>query len=121
MTGRACSPAGAVHGDQPDHVRRSRLSDLPADGQGSALPDSAGFKIEIVYPDSPKPVWEELTKFDGKQFVYAGSGWLLTSDLDMKPDLGGKTAGFRRVAFRFTALSGTWRIDDLYVDPSRRI
>jgi len=84
------------------------------------LPDSSAFKIEIVYPDSAKPVWEELTKFDGKQFVYAGSGWLLTSDLDMKPDLGGKTAGFRRVAFRFTALSGNWRIDDLYVDPTRR-
>lgn len=84
------------------------------------LPDSSAFKIEIVYPDSAKPVWEELTKFDGKQFVYAGSGWLLTSHLDMKPELGGKTAGFRRVAFRFTALSGDWRIDDLYVDPTRR-
>lgn len=90
-------------------------------GKAVRLPDSAAFKIEIVYPDSAKPVWEELTKFDGKQFVYAGSGWLLTSDLDMKPDLGGKTAGFRRVAFRFTALSGEWRIDDLYVDPRRRI
>lgn len=84
------------------------------------LPDSSAFKIEIVYPDSAKPVWEELTKFDGRQFVYAGSGWLLTSDLDMKPELGGTTAGVRRVAFRFTALSGNWRIDDLYVDPTRR-
>jgi hypothetical protein len=89
-------------------------------GKAVRLPDSAGFKIEIVYPDSPKPVWEELTKFDGKQFVNAGSGWRLTSDLDMKPDLGGKAAGFRRVAFRFTALSGEWRMDDLYVDPTRR-
>ncbi len=39
----------------------------------------------------------------------------------MKVDLGGKQAGFRRVAFRFTALSGNWRLDDLYVDPRRRI
>lgn len=85
------------------------------------LRDAAEFKIEIVYPDARKPQWEELTKFDAKQFVYAGSGWLLTSDLDMKPDLGGKTAGFRRVAFRFTSLSGEWRMDDLYVDPRRRI
>lgn len=84
-------------------------------------PDSSEFKIEVVYPDSKKREWEELSKFDGKQFVNAGSGWRLTSDMDMKPDLGGKTAGFRRVAFRFTALSGAWRIDDLYVDPSRRI
>ena len=82
--------------------------------------DSSEFKIEIVYPDGPKPQWEELTKFDGKQFTNAGSGWRLTNDMDMKPDLGGKTAGFRRVAFRFTALTGSWRVDDLYVDPTRR-
>lgn len=84
-------------------------------------PDSSEFKIEIAYPDSRKPAWEELSKFDGKQFVNAGSGWRLTSDMDMKPNLGGKTAGYRRVAFRFTALSGNWRVDDLYVDPRRRI
>ena len=84
-------------------------------------PDSSEVKIEVVYPDSKKREWEELSKFDGKQFVNAGSDWRLTSDMDMKPDLGGKTAGFRRVAFRFTALSGNWRVDDLYVDPRRRI
>jgi hypothetical protein len=83
--------------------------------------DSSEFKIEVIYPDSAKPVWEELSKFDGKQFTNAGSGWRLTNDMDMKPVLGGKTAGFRRVAFRFTALTGTWRVDDLYVDPTRRI
>ena len=83
--------------------------------------DSSEFKIEIAYPDSAKPAWEELTKFDGKQFTNAGSGWRLTNDMDMKPDLGGKTAGFRRVAFRLSALSGNWRVDDLYVDPRRRI
>ena len=90
-------------------------------GKAVRLPDSAEFKIEVVYPDSRNPQWEELTKFDGKQFVNAGSGWLLTSDMDMKVTLGGKTAGFRRVAFRFTAVTGNWRMDDLYVDPSRRI
>ena len=83
--------------------------------------DSSEFKIEVVYPDSPKPAWEELTKFDGKQFTDAGSGWRLTNDFALKPDLGGDTVGFRRVAFRFTALRGSWRVDDLYVDPSRRI
>jgi hypothetical protein len=90
-------------------------------GKALRLPDSAAFKIEIVYPDTANPHWEDLTQFDGKQFVYAGSGWLLTSDLDMKPDLGGPMAGFRRAAFRFSALSGDWRMDDLYVDPRRRI
>ena len=84
-------------------------------------PDSAEFKIEVVYPDSDKPEWVELAKFDGKQFSSAGSGWRLTSDMDMKPDLGGKATGYRRVAFRLTALAGSWRIDDLYVDPRRRI
>jgi hypothetical protein len=85
------------------------------------FPSSAEFKIEIIYPDTPKPEWRELTEFDGRQFVYAGSGWLLTSDLDMAPALGGKSAGLRRAAFRFSSLSGEWRMDDLYVDPSRRI
>jgi hypothetical protein len=84
-------------------------------------PRSSEFKIEVVYPDSKKPEWEELSNFDGKHFVNAGAGWRLTSDMDMEPTIGGKTAGFRHVAFRFTALSGNWRIDDLYVDPSRRI
>jgi hypothetical protein len=88
-------------------------------GKAVRLPDSAAFRIEIVYPDAPDPHWEDLTQFDSRQFVYAGSGWLLTSDLDMKPELGGATAGFRRAAFRFTALSGDWRMDDLYVDPRR--
>jgi hypothetical protein len=83
-------------------------------------PDSAELRVEIAYPDASKPAWEELAKFDGAQFTAAGGGWRLTSDLDMKPDLGGKTAGFRRVAFRFTALSGSWRLDDLFVDPRRR-
>lgn len=79
------------------------------------------FKIEITYPDAPRPVWEELKKFDGYQFTNAGSGWRLSDDIDMKVDLGGKESGFRRVAFRFTALTGNWRVDDLYVDPRRRI
>jgi hypothetical protein len=90
-------------------------------GKAVRRPDSAAFRIEIVYPDVPNPHWEDVAEFDGKQFVYAGSGWLLTSDLDMKPGRGGETAGYRRVAFRFTALSGEWRMDDLYVDPRRRI
>ena len=83
-------------------------------------PDSAELRVEIAYPDSSKRVWEELAKFDGAQHTAAGGGWRLTSDLDMKPDLGGQKAGYRRVAFRFTALSGSWRLDDLYVDPRRR-
>jgi hypothetical protein len=83
--------------------------------------DSAEFRIEVAYPDADKPAWEELSKFDGKQFTNAGSGWRLTDHMDMKPELGGKAWGYRRVAFRFTALAGNWRLDDLYVDPRRRI
>lgn len=83
-------------------------------------PNFSELEIEIIYPDANKPAWKELSKFDGKHFIDAGEGWRLTSDLDMDPDRGGKAAGIRRVAFRFTALSGDWRIDDLYVDPTRR-
>jgi hypothetical protein len=37
------------------------------------FPNSAQFKIEVIYPDCAKPQWRELTEFDGRQFVYAGS------------------------------------------------
>ncbi len=66
---RAISPTMCVDLDYPTFRVLTK-----ADGQT----DSAEFKIEIAYPDAPKPVWEELSKFDGKQFTNAGSGWRLT-------------------------------------------
>jgi hypothetical protein len=80
--------------------------------------------VEVVYPDVRAPAFEEIKQFDGKQGTAAGSGWRLSDDVDLKPDLGGKTNATRRVALRFTSLGtrrgGDVRIDDVYVDPKRR-
>jgi hypothetical protein len=47
------------------------------------------------------------------------SGWALSPDLKIQPQLGGKQAGWRRVAFVLTAggRASTFRVDDFYVDP----
>jgi hypothetical protein len=46
-------------------------------------------------------------------------GWKLSGDVHIKPELAGKDAGWRRVAFVLTAggKTGRFQIDDLYVDP----
>jgi hypothetical protein len=46
-------------------------------------------------------------------------GWKLSGDVHIKPELGGKSDGWRRVAFVLTAggKSGEFQIDDVYVDP----
>ena len=71
-------------------------------------------KVEVLY-----------NGLDGKLRTIAlapvtalGTGWQPTLPLpilaNLLPNLSGDQAV---VAFRFTALSGTWRIDDVYVDP----
>ena len=84
----------------------------------------AKINIEVVYPDVARPVFEEVKAFDGKQGTSAGSGWRLSDDVDLKPDLGGKSNATRRVALRFTSIGsrsgGDLRVDDIYIDPHRR-
>ena len=86
--------------------------------------DPAGGKIlvEVVYPQLARPEWTEVKEFDGKQSAPAGSGnWLLSPDVDLKPDFAGSVPGARYVALRFTALktgyAGEWRVDDVWIDP----
>lgn len=45
--------------------------------------------------------------------------WKLSGDVHIKPELAGKDAGWRKVAFVLTAggHDGTFQVDDLYVDP----
>ena len=87
--------------------------------QAVTTPDKAEIGVEVVYPNVSKPAFEEIKKFDGKQGAFKYSKWAVSDEIDLKPDLGGSQAGGRLVALRFTALSGTWRIDDVYVDPRR--
>lgn len=92
---------------------------------GKAMGAAADAKIgvEVVYPDVDNPVFEEIKQFDGKQGTSAGLGWRLSDDVDLKPDLGGKSNATRRVALRFTSLGtkrgGDFRLDDVYIDPKR--
>jgi len=83
-------------------------------------PATSEISIEVVYPHSSRPEFEEMKHFDGRQGTHSEGAWLLSDDVDMKPDRGGSEWGGRLAMIRFTALRGTWRIDDVFVDPRRR-
>ena len=78
-------------------------------------------RVELVYPDSDNPVFQPVGSLaaDGKE-------WRASADMPVFPERGGAAPGMRRVALRFTSVAGDgdageWRLDDLYVDPRRRI
>ncbi len=54
--------------------------------------------------------------------IAAGTSWAPTRRFANAIGLtsGGGTSGMKPISYRFTALSGTWQIDDLYVDPWAR-
>jgi len=72
-------------------------------------------KVDVVYPDVRDADWTTVAQIDSQ------SDWFLSGDMPLTPDLGGSAAGPRRVALRFTAtgLSGSWKVDDVYIDPRR--
>jgi hypothetical protein len=75
---------------------------------------NAGLRVEVFYPKDPKQEWKKTTTVKAE----AEDGWQATKDVDVRPETGGKTPGWRLVALRFTAEEkGTWLIDDVYVDP----
>lgn len=82
---------------------------------GAQLADNnAGLQVEVLYPSSEKQEWQKASTVKAT----AEDGWHATKDVDVRPEYGGKTAGWRLVALRFTAEEkGTWLIDDVYVDP----
>lgn len=108
----AISPVMCIDLDYPTGRLLSRA--LP----GSAKP---ALTVEIIYPDGPKKTtWQSVSRLGALSGVDAGAGWRLSPDLHLKPRDGGKTAGFRPVAFRVTASAGSWRVDDFYIDPRCR-
>ncbi|HZI92170.1 MAG TPA: hypothetical protein VFD31_11180 [Thermoleophilaceae bacterium] len=72
-------------------------------------------KVEVVYPDVRNADWSTVAQIGSR------SDWFLSGDMPLTPDLGGSAAGPRRVALRFTAtgLSGSWKVDDVCIDPRR--
>jgi hypothetical protein len=134
--------AGVVAGNEPFNVRG--LSDnnslvLPA-GASATSPTmcvdlhwptlrfvarqtgekDAELEVEVLYPeaDEKHAAWHGAKKFKAKR----RDGWRLTEDVKLSPDRGGKFAGGRPVALRFTNTSdqGSWQIDNVYVDPRCR-
>jgi hypothetical protein len=80
----------------------------------------AELEVEVLYPEAEakKATWHEAKKLKAKW----KDGWRPTDDVKLSPDRGGKFAGGRPVALRFTNTSdhGSWQIDNVYVDPKRR-
>ena len=80
----------------------------------------AELDVEVLYPeaDEKKATWHKAKTLKAKH----KDSWHATDDVKMSPDRGGKFAGGRPVALRFTNDSdhGSWRIDNVYVDPNRR-
>jgi hypothetical protein len=61
-----------------------------------------------------KPRW--VGKLEGKT-----SAWALSGDFDVRPEIAGRTDGWRQVAFVFVSdKAGGARIDDFFVDPRFR-
>lgn len=80
----------------------------------------AKLDVEVLYPDTEDG--GELKWHKAKTLkASAKDGWHATKDVKLSPDRGGKLPGGRPVALRFTNDSdhGTWRIDNLYIDPRR--
>ena len=80
----------------------------------------AELEVEVLYPeaDEKHATWHGAKKFKAKR----KDGWRLTEDVKLSPDRGGKFAGGRPVALRFTNTSdqGSWQIDNVYIDPRCR-
>jgi hypothetical protein len=80
----------------------------------------AELKVEVLYPEAEEKhaTWHGAKKFKAKR----RDGWRPTEDVKLSPDRGGKFAGGRPVALRFTNTSdqGSWQIDNVYVDPRCR-
>jgi hypothetical protein len=77
----------------------------------------ADIDVEVLYPDTTegKVEWHKAKSLKGRK----KDGWKPTDDVKLSPERGGKFAGGRPVALRFTNDSdhGDWRVDDVYVDP----
>lgn len=114
------SPAMCVDLNYPLFRFTSRAITTPGDSGVITTPDDAEIRVEVVYPNAENPAFEQVTKFDGKQGDFTNARWHVSNEIDLKPDLGGQQWGGRLAALRFTVLSGTWRIDDVYVDPRSR-
>ena len=80
----------------------------------------AELEVEVLYPEAEEKhaSWHGAKKLKAKR----KDGWHASDDVKLSPNRGGKFAGGRPVALRFTNNSdhGSWQIDNVYIDPKRR-
>jgi hypothetical protein len=90
--------------------------DYPTARMWTGGPGSLG--IHVVYPDAKKGL---SPKSVGSVTGLKTGSWKLSSDFDVNPQMAGKYAGWRRVAFQLTNTSkSSIQVDDFYVDPRMR-
>jgi hypothetical protein len=88
-----------------------------------ALDNSTNLKVEVAYPDSADPSFEQVALLVGRDY---NDVWALTEDVMLSPERGGTVFGGRGAVMRFTVIgnsadrAGAWRIDDIYIDPRYR-
>lgn len=85
-----------------------------------ALDTTTSLKVEVAYPDSADPSFEQVALLVGRDY---DGVWALTEDVELSPERGGTVFGGRGAVMRFTVIgnspdkAGAWKIDDIYVDP----
>ena len=85
-----------------------------------ALDATTNLKVEVAYPDSGSPEFEQVAVLTGYHY---NEVWGLTEDVMLSPERGGTVFGGRGAVMRFTVIGttadrgGAWRVDDIYIDP----
>lgn len=71
--------------------------------------------VAVAYQDTRTQFRPQLVDALTSRF----SGWTLSHDIRIRPQIAGRDSGWRRVAFVFAAggRSSEFQLDDLYVDP----
>jgi hypothetical protein len=92
---------------------------LVARPSGILRTSDAMLRVKVIYPNVDDPRFKTVDTLRGGQGRYTDLGWHISPDLDMLPHRGGRAPGKRLVAMRFVALQGSWRIDDIFVDPRK--
>jgi hypothetical protein len=80
---------------------------------------SGSLNVSVVYPDAAKKRLDPKSVADIKGSSFGS--WGLSPDFNMQPQIGGRVAGWRRVAFVLTNTGKSpVQVDDLFVDPRMR-
>jgi hypothetical protein len=78
----------------------------------------AGLDVEVIYPEIQNKNVRRAARYKPQK------EWKLSKDVKLEPQTAGKSAGWRKVALRFsvptTKKGGNWKVDSILVDPRCR-